>query len=383
MRDQILHTATPDTPAYIYDQTTIMAVLQRLGELKRETGCRVLYSIKAASLSGLLALIKPHVDGFSCSSLFELKLAREVLAADQSAHITTPGYRAPEWEAVIGLSDAVSLNSIRQWRRYAGRVAAGSSCGLRINPELSFVADARYDPCRPDSKLGMTLDQIASADAKQALDWSLIQGVHLHNNCESTEFEPLKQSAEKIMRGLLRYPLKLQWINLGGGYLFHKAPDLSPLAALIRALKSEYHIEVYLEPGKAITGHAGYLVAGVTDVIETKNRTILMLDASVNHLPEVFEYQYQPRVTGATPTGAYQYRLAGASCLSGDLFGDYGFAGPLGPGRRVVFENVGAYMQVKAHLFNGINLPAAYLLDADQRLRLLRQYDYAAWRARL
>ena len=108
-----------------------------------------------------------------------------------------------------------------------------------------------------------------------------------------------------------------------------------------------------------------------------------MLDASVNHLPEVFEYQYQPQVTGATPTGPYQYRLAGASCLSGDLFGDYGFAEPLGPGRRVVFENVGAYMQVKAHLFNGINLPAAYLLDADQRLRLLRQYDYAAWRARL
>lgn len=383
MRDQILHTATPDTPAFVYDRAGIMAVLRRLRALKRETGCKLLYSIKSASLLGLLELIKPHVDGFSCSSLFELKLARELLAADQTAHITTPGYRPSEWEAVIGLSDAVSLNSIRQWRRYAKRIAAGSSCGLRINPELSFVADERYDPCRPDSKLGITFEQIATAQAEQALDWSLIQGIHLHNNCESAEFEPLKQSAAKVMRGLLRYPLDLRWINLGGGYLFHNDADLSPLAGLIRALKREYNIAVYLEPGKAITGHAGYLVAGVTDLIETKNKTILVLDTSVNHLPEVFEYQYQPRVTGATATGRYKYRLAGASCLSGDLFGDYGFAGPLRPGRRVVFENVGAYMQVKANLFNGLNLPAAYLLDEDRKLRLLRQYDYESWRDRL
>ena len=383
MQDQIVHTAALDTPAYVYDRAAIMAVLQRLHKLKRETGCKILYSIKSASLVGLLELIKPHVDGFSCSSLFELRLARELLGAKQTTHITTPGYREPEWDALIGLSDAVSLNSIRQWRRYAGRIAAGSSCGIRINPELSFVADERYDPCRPDSKLGMSLAQIATANAEQALDWSLIQGVHIHNNCESTEFEPLQQSAEKVMRGLARYPLDLRWINLGGGYLFHNAPDLNPLTELINTLKREYKMEVYLEPGKAITGHAGCLVASVIDSIETKNKTILVLDTSINHLPEVFEYQYEPQVRGAAPDGAYQYCLAGASCLSGDLFGDYAFSAPLKPGRRVVFENTGAYMQVKANLFNGINLPAAYLLEEDHRLKLLTQSDYASYRGRL
>lgn len=81
--------------------------------------------------------------------------------------------------------------------------------------------------------------------------------------------------------------------------------------------------------------------------------------------------------------GKHEYRLVGCSCLSGDLFGDYFFEETIEIGSRVVFDNIGAYMQVKANMFNGINLPATYSLDAENNMKLLKQHDYESFRSRL
>tara|TARA_R110000782_G_scaffold127742_4_gene219314 strand:+ start:1085 stop:2236 length:1152 start_codon:yes stop_codon:yes gene_type:complete len=383
MKDSAFDTYDLLTPAYVYDQASIVNVLDKLVNLKEKTACLPLYSIKSANMAGLLEVIKPYVTGFSCSSLFEAQLAAEILDKEQTIHITTPGYRHDEWDKIIQLCDFVTLNSTNQWQGVANKIDANASCGIRINPELSFVNDIRYDPCRPDSKLGMTFEQLAVANTKQTLNWETIEGVHIHNNCESIHFDELKQSAEKVMTGLSKYNPKLKWINLGGGYLLNDKTDLTVLGDTIKRLQDEFNVDVYIEPGKAITGGAGYLVASVIDLIESKNKTIVVLDTTINHLPEVFEYQYQPNVMSTSDNGKYEYRLVGCSCLSGDLFGDYYFEKQIEIGSRVVFGNIGAYMQVKANMFNGINLPATYLLGSEESLELIKQNDYESFRKRL
>ena len=383
MKDSIFHKTELLTPAYVYDQSLIIEVLDRLVNLKEKTGCFPLYSIKSANMVGLLEIIKPYMSGFSCSSLFEIQLAKEILDKDQTIHVTTPGYRNDEWNNLIELSDFITLNSISQWQRVAKKINTNSSCGIRINPELSFVKDERFDPCRPDSKLGITLEQLTEADTKGELDWRVIEGVHIHNNCESIQFDELKQSVKHVMSGLSKFNPKLKWINLGGGYLFNSDTDLMPLEETIQWLQNEFNVAVYIEPGKAITGRAGHLIATVIDLIEHKNTTIAILDTTINHLPEVFEYQYQPLVMNASNKMKYEYRLFGCSCLSGDHFGVYCFDTLLEIGSRIVFENIGAYMQVKANMFNGINLPATYLLDSDKEYKLIKQHDYESFRSRL
>ena len=78
-----------------------------------------------------------------------------------------------------------------------------------------------------------------------------------------------------------------------------------------------------------------------------------------------------------TPEGKYPYLLAGRTALAGDLFGEYRFAAPLEVGSKVTFKNCGAYSLVKAHRFNGINLPSLYALAADSgEPRLIRRFDY-------
>ena len=103
---------------------------------------------------------------------------------------------------------------------------------------------------------------------------------------------------------------------------------------------------------------------------------VAVLDTTVNHMPEVFEYGYEPDVEGHSACGRFTYILAGCTCLAGDVFGEYAFHTPLDIGSRVVFTEMGAYTTVKAHMFNGVNLPSVYALRDDGLLELRRAYEY-------
>lgn len=382
MKVSDLREQTLNTPCYVYDQQAIQGVLTEINNVSTSANIKPLYSIKAANNKKLLEFIQPYVKGFSCSSLNELKLADEILQNDQSLHITSPIYKQNEWDEIKGLANFISINSISQLQRLAQEHIDHVSVGIRINPELSFVKDSRYDPCRPDSKLGVTASQLSQAFDSNVISFENIDGIHVHNNCESSNFNEWRLTIEKVLDIVSALNLQLDWINLGGGYLFHDSEydQLIDIAQLIRA---DHDIDIFIEPGKAVVGHSGYFIATVIDIITSGDGDIAILDGSINHLPEVFEYQYQPSVLNCNEEGMYQYKLAGCTCLSGDLFGEYSFAQALKIGDEIVFSHVGAYMQVKANWFNGVNQAATYLFDKNtQQFEIIMQYDYEDFRRR-
>ncbi|MCH7690545.1 MAG: hypothetical protein IIA17_05820 [candidate division Zixibacteria bacterium] len=158
--------------------------------------------------------------------------------------------------------------------------------------------------------------------------------------------------------------------------MFDETTNWAPFEEAVHLLKSKYDLEVFFEPGKGIIGEAGYIISTVVDVFKSGDKNIAILDTTVNHMPEVFEYQYKPSIMQESETGKYRYILGGASCLAGDLFGEYSFDEPLKVGSKIVFEDMGAYTLVKAHMFNGINLPTIYLQNMDGELELIREFDY-------
>lgn len=364
------------TPAFVYDESVVIDRLTALSGVRSNSGCKILYSIKAAPLNGLLKTIANHVDGFSTSSLFECQIAKEVLNNTGSIHITSPGLREDDVKSIVDYADYISFNSISQWLNHKDFINGKLNCGLRVNPDKSFARDERYDPCRKYSKLGIPVSAVANNNFEG------IQGLHLHNNCESHNFTELKQTLDHVCNLLGPELESMQWINLGGGYFIDDEKQLYELANIIKILKDKYTLDVFIEPGKGIVGSSGFLVAAVVDLFESDGKQIAILDTTVNHLPEVFEYQYKPHILQENPEGQYKYRLAGGSCLSGDLFGDYRFEKALEIGSRVTFKNVGAYMLVKANMFNGINLPTVNILRSDENLVMEKEYSYADFRGK-
>ncbi len=371
------------TPAYIYDEQAILRPLTLLSGLLVSPACHILYSIKAVSMAGLLETIAGHVDGFSTSSLFESRLAREIMGDKGSVHMTSPGIRSDEVARITEQCDYLTFNSLSQWERVGHEICDRIRCGIRINPELSFVDDDRYNPCRPYSKLGVSLPAISTVLKQARASLHGISGIHFHNNCESRNFAELDTTVTKLCDALCDYLPEMSWINLGGGYFLENEAQITELGTTVTRLKNDYGLEVFFEPGKAVVGRAGHLVTSVIDLFESGGKSIAILDTSINHLPEIFEYQYKPVVTQAADSGVYEYRLAGASCLSGDLLGDYRFDYKLAIGSKILIENIGAYMLVKANMFNGVNLPSIYLLGQDRELRLLKHFDYSHYRDRL
>ncbi len=87
----------------------------------------------------------------------------------------------------------------------------------------------------------------------------------------------------------------------------------------------------------------------------------LILDSSAEaHMPDTIIMPYRADVRGAGKAGekAYTYRLAGNTCLAGDIMGDYSFDTPLNIGDKIIFEDQMHYTMVKATTFNGVKLPS-------------------------
>lgn len=369
------------TPAFVYDESQIIEKLELLAGVREQSGCHVLYSIKALSFAGLLETIAEYVGGFSVSSLFEARLAKEIIGEKGSIHLTSPGLRESDMQEIAEYCDYLSFNSLSQWQRCKPYVKH-RQCGLRINPGLSFVKDERYDPCRSWSKLGVPLAQLDDISTDSDL-LDGISGLHIHNNCEASDFHQLEKTINLLLDQYNNIIARMNWLNFGGGYYIHDTAQLDVLNKIIDSLKQQYNLEIFFEPGKGVVGHAGYLVASVIDIFDSGGKTVAVLDTTVNHLPEVFEYQYKPVVLQESAAGKYSYRLAGASCLSGDMFGDYNFDRELQINSRIIFANMGAYMMVKANMFNGINLPTIYSLDRSGKINQELKFEYQHYRDRL
>ncbi len=243
--------------------------------------------------------------------------------------------------------------------------------------------DARYNPCRPHSRLGAPLDQIKQALASQPELLQGIEGIHFHTNCDAADWSPLKKTVLHLDTHIPRLLRQCRWINLGGGYLLDDKTDLSAFREAVQLLQNKYDLEVIIEPGAGVVRDTCFLVAQVVDLFESDGVQVAVLDTTVNHMPEVFEFQFSPDVAGDTNEGRHCYILAGATCLAGDVFGEYAFDTPLAVGSRVTFTGVGAYTLVKSHMFNGINLPSIYALTPAGELILHKRFDYEDFRQRL
>ncbi len=384
---QLLDSEVLATPCFIYHEGTIHRILDRLTAIQAKADINLLYTLKPFAFLDFLQLISTELSGFAVSSLFEARLAHEAIGKDHTLHFTSPGMRPTEISDLTESCDYISFNSLSQWTRFSSTSSQNSSCGLRINPEFSLVSDSRYDPCQRHSKLGVPIADAVRAIEQSPDEFSVLKGIHFHTNCDSSDFTGILETAHIIDSHLSETMSSLEWINLGGGYIFEDGQSYSGLLDAADLFTSKYNLDVFIEPGAALIREAGFIVSSVLDVFDSGGKTIAVLDTTVNHMPEVFEYRFEPDIANHDNEAIHSYILAGSSCLAGDVFGEYSFNRRLVPGDHVIFENMGAYTLAKAHMFNGIDLPSIYSLTANGELVLKRQFGQLAfadrWRGRI
>ena len=362
------------TPALVYDQRRLDELGGVARQIRQQHRIKILYSVKACAFFDVLQMLAPSLDGFAVSSLFEARMVHE-LYPDSPLHLTTPGLRHQEIEELAEICSFVTFNSETQLNHLAPRVKHNAKVGLRVNTEISHVGDPRYDPAQRHSKLG-----VPSKSLRRILTSSpvAVSGLHFHTNADSKNLVELEENVEMLAESV-RGTGRFEWVNFGGGYLFGDISEFEPLERSVAMTKREMADEVFVEPGAALVRAAGNLVASVVDAFERDGTRVAVLDTSVNHIPEVLEFGYQPDVKESTLDGDHEYLLAGGSCLAGDAFGKYRFSTPLAKGTTLTFTEAGAYAQAKSHRFNGINLPSVWIASPEGSLTERQSLDYNSY----
>ncbi len=368
------------SPCWLLEETLLKKNLEQLQEIKIRSGAKVLLALKGYALWKSFPLIKPYLDGCCASGLHEAKLAHETFSKE--VHTYSPAFKEEEIEEIAQISHHLVFNSPAQFKRFAlqaKNINPRLSLGLRLNPEYSASPKEIYNPCGLNSRLGTTQANFDESILEQC------DGLHFHALCEQDSDalgNVLKNFEEKF--GL--YIPKMKWINFGGGHhITRKGYDVEKLITLIQNFKEKYNVEVYLEPGEAIGWETGTLITTILDIVHN-GMDIAILDSSAEaHMPDTIIMPYRAEVRGAGKTGekAYTYRLAGNTCLAGDIMGDYSFDTPLQIGDKIIFEDQMHYTMVKATTFNGIKLPSIAIKKEDGSVEVVREFGYEDFKGRL
>jgi len=379
------------TPCYLVSEAALRRNLEILRGVSARTGCRVLLAQKAFSMFSLYPMIGEYLSGAASSGLFEARLAREHMPGEN--HTFSPAFRDDQFDEIAALSDHVVFNSLAQLEKFGPRArAAGAEIGLRVNPGCSTQDHALYDPCAAGSRLG-----VPAAQPLPELPEG-VAGLHFHTLCEQ-DADALEETLGAVVRKFGPWLRRVKWINFGGGHHITRAGyDIPRLEKCIRGMRSGYGLDVYLEPGEAVALGAGVLRARVLDTVRN-GVDIAILDASAAcHMPDVIEMPYRPplfdpsapadfsgggAMAGQPGEKAHAYRLAGPTCLAGDVIGDYSFDAPLSPGDILEFGDMAIYTMVKNNTFNGVPLPAIAIEGEGGDCRLVRTFGYGDFKGRL
>ena len=373
------------TPCYVVDEERLEANGKILAAVAEHTGCRILLAQKAFSNYDFYPLLAPYLAGTEASGLYEARLGAEEMPGKE-VHVFCAAYREDEFEELLRYADHIVFNSVNQLRQF-GKAAkeAGKSIGLRINPECSTQeGHAIYDPCAPGSRLGVTREVWNREMTDDLLD--LLDGLHFHTLCEqdADALETTLAAAEIRFGDVLP---RMKWLNMGGGHhITREDYDVSRLENLLRRTREKWNLQVYLEPGEAVALNAGYLVTTVLDVTENSGIRTAALDASAAcHMPDVIEMPYTPPLLNGEAEGPEtgRFRLAGPTCLAGDVIGEYSLDAEPRPGDRLVFGDMAIYTTCKNNTFNGMPLPDIYAMNRDGEFTKLTGFGYEDFKGRL
>ena len=364
-----------DTPVLLLDRATLRRTYSRLRAALPEADCY--YAVKANPHVEVLQTLAAQGSGFEVSSLAELRAVRElgvpasrVMSSNPIktvAFIQTAFREGVDRFAVDSRPELVKLAHHAPGSRVYVRLTVDNSgsewplakkYGASASDAVQLLREARAFGLRP---YGLTF--------------------HVGSQClDKASWASALMLCHELWRELAADGIELQMLSLGGGFPVRHTrpvPSLDEIGRetrrVLRSLFPPERVEVTVEPGRALVGEAGLLVASVIGHATRGNERWLYLDAGVfNALLEAIQgFRYQLRTERGGPPR--HYVLAGPSCDSVDTISQEALLPELSVGDRVYFLNAGAYTLSYASSFNGFEPPHVHAFeDLSRRQRRTR-----------
>lgn len=362
-------------PCYVLDESLFERNMKVLQEVNNGERVNVLCALKGFATWEVFPMMKNYLAGGTASSLNEVKLINEKLK--QKAHACFVVYAEDEFDEVNSNCSHLSFNSLSQFNRFKSHLSPNGNYGLRINPDFSNVPFAKYNPCMPGSRFGVTKDLLPKELPE------VINGLHFHTLCESSA-EDFEEALIVIEENFGAYLKQVDWVNFGGGHHITKPGyNIDLLNGFLVNIAKKYNVEVFIEPGEAIGLNTGFLLSKVEDIVVNGLEKTAVLNVSfAAHMPDCLEMPYKPSLVEEVVNGA-DFTLGGNSCMSGDFVKGFKLPSNLKVGDILTFTDMGHYTTVKTTFFNGVKHPSLGIWRSNNQFQLLRDFGYEEFRDKL
>ncbi|WP_305784362.1 type III PLP-dependent enzyme [Symbioplanes lichenis] len=333
-------------------------------------GVKPFYATKCNTHPGVLSTLHAAGSGFEVASVQEIELLTETGVQPYDMLFSNP-VRAREQTARAAAAGVYrfSVDSSEELRRVA-QEAPGSCVYARLG---TFGGDDSVVPS--EGKFGVDAAG-AIGLLLEAREMGLTPyGVTFHMGSQSLSptalDQPLRDVAA-IMDRLLRAGIRLQMVDIGGGFparYDEPVPALTEFGHVAAAgvARLPYPVEVFAEPGRALVAEAGTFRCRVIGVAQRPSGWWAHTDLGVfNGMMEVLEsggdLHYPIHDTRRTRLRRC-YHLTGPTCDSQDTFArDVLLSADLREGDELLIGSAGAYTSVYASRFNGFAPPRVVMI---------------------
>lgn len=256
--------------------------------------------------------------------------------------------------------------------------------GLRLNINISHVSPTDADGDDDNSRFGFSDD---SSEFREAIDSILklrnihLAGLHIHRTTHSRSPRFYEHSIEFAAGVIEKYNLKLDYIDIGGGYfgIFPNKPNFKDYADAIYKSLSKHNLEnlnIIVEPGNALTASSFSFLSKVIDTKQVDSKTrFVTTDGSRNDIDPFFrktDYLKEiHRSSNDRPIISRQI-ISGCTCLEYDRMFILTDEPELCEGDMIKYNNVGAYTMTLSPQFIRF-WPAVYVQNADGEYKLIRR----------
>lgn len=368
------------SPCYVYSRATLERHWQAFDDVFRDRDHLVCYAVKANSNLAVLNVLARLGSGFDIVSLGELQRVVEAGGDPSKTVFSGVGKTREEMRTALRLGihcfNVESAAELESLDDLAGEEGRAAPVALRVNPDVDSKTHPYIATGLRHSKFGIPIEKAPSLyDLARRLNHIEVRGVDCHIGSQLTSLGPFIEAVDRVLELVAKLAdqgVSLAHVNFGGGlgirYRDETPPQPAEYAEAIRARLGNSHLQVIVEPGRAIAGNAGILLTRVVYLKPGEVQNFLVVDAAMNDLlrPALYDAWHevlplQQRAGGDSET----WEVVGPVCESGDFLG-HSRKLNVTSGDVLAVRSVGAYGFVMSSNYNSRPRAPEVMVDGDQ-----------------
>ena len=375
------------TPCYVYSRAAITETYRAFDAAFGARDRLVCYAVKANSTLGVLNVLARLGSGFDIVSGGELARVMAAGGDPRKVVFSGVGKTAEEMQQAL-MAEILCFNveSERELARLdaiAARAGKTAAVSLRVNPDVDPRTHPYIATGLKENKFGIPYED-ALALYRRARDMRHIRiaGIGCHIGSQLTEVAPFVAALDRLLDLVDRLQaegIALTHVDIGGGlgirYRDESPPAIADYARALIARLGNRPLRLLLEPGRALVGQAGVLLARVEYLKHGRERNFAVVDAAMNDLlrPALYDAWHDVQPVRPSDSGGKAYDIVGPVCESADFLARARVLA-LSEGDLLAIMSAGAYGMSMSSNYNTRPRAAEVMVDGA-RMHLIRERE--------